>query len=224
MKRNLPLQYIMIHHSATPRDTTSVRGLINNSLHWLSSLRRNQLKAQGYVADYHYFIDKDGRVTIGQPYNYWSAHSGWDSYNHASLAICIVANLEAEYMTTVQYKALVDLVKKIKKNNKNLKILKHSDVTRTSCTGRTFNWNQFIKEVETYLNNVKCIFRMQGNKKEMVNINGKEYEMPLHLVLVRNRNMIDFRWVMETLIPMIGVESKIGFNIHTKEITVDINE
>lgn len=222
MKRNLPLRYIMIHHSATPRDTTSVQGLINNSLHWLMSTDRNRLKSLGYVADYHYLIDKDGKVTIGQPYDYWSAHSGWDSYNHASLAICIVADLSKEHMTTAQYKALIDLVKKINKN-KNFKILKHSDVTNTNCPGSNFPWDKFIKEVHTYMNNLKCIFRMQGSLKDKANINGKDYDMPIHLVNVKGRNLIDFRFVFETLIPLLGAKTNISFNQDTKEITVNVN-
>lgn len=222
MKRNLPLRYIMIHHSATPRDTTSVQGLINNSLHWLMATDRNRLKAQGYVADYHYLIDKDGKVTIGQPYDYWCAHSGWDSYNHASLAICIVADLSKEQMTTAQYGALIDLIKKINKN-KNFKILKHSDVTNTNCPGNNFPWDKFIKEVHTYMNNLKCIFRMQGSLKDKANINGKDYDMPIHLVNVKGRNLIDFRFVFETLIPLLGGKTNISFNQDTKEITVNVN-
>jgi N-acetyl-anhydromuramyl-L-alanine amidase AmpD len=217
MKRNLPLRYLFIHHSATPRDTTNPQGLINNCLHWLSSADRNRLKSQGYVADYHFLIDKNGKTWTGQPFAYWSAHSGHDSYNHSGLAICVVADLSKEQMTPVQRKELVRLTTQLV-NDYKLKLLRHSDVTNTNCPGNNIHWEQFLKEVAMK----SLTFRMQGSQKDYMNINGVEKKMPIHLVGVKGRNLIDFRFVFEEILPLLGLKSEILFDASTKEITVKV--
>ena len=126
-------EYIIIHHTATHRDTTTFEGV--NKYHtklW------NYISTLGYGIGYHYFIDHKGIIKQGRADNEMGAHCRADKMNFRSLGVCLAGNFSKEMPTREQtlmlQKLLLTLQKRHDIPDKN--ILAHREVDgRTECFG-----------------------------------------------------------------------------------------
>jgi N-acetyl-anhydromuramyl-L-alanine amidase AmpD len=131
------VKYLIVHHSATARDTTTFQ-----------SVRNYHINVRGFwEIGYHYFIDGKGIVYPGRPENYVGAHCKTPppSMNFMSLGICLAGNFEEEIPSSEQLfslnKLLKDLIEKYEIQISN--VLGHCEVAGTStlCPGKNLlNW------------------------------------------------------------------------------------
>ena len=114
------IKRIYIHHTATPRVTTTFE--------WVDNFHKE--KGWGGIG-YHYFIDAGGTLKQGRPDKEVGAHVKWD--NQESIGICLAGNFEEETPTDAQIKTLTQLLQKLchQYNIKPTAIWGHRDRTRT---------------------------------------------------------------------------------------------
>lgn len=127
---------IILHHSASPMDRTTIHSIHN----W--HLQRGWLGC-----GYHYVIHSDGSIFQGRPLNTVGAHAR--GYNEYSVGICVVGNFDIEYPTLFQQEALGKLLLYLindKLRGQSLSIKRHKDVAATLCPGKKFTY--FIPVVE----------------------------------------------------------------------------
>lgn len=127
---------IVIHHSASPPDTT---------MEQVDQWHRNR----GFTKiGYHYFLESDGTVKIGRPD--WAVGAHAIGANFDSLGICLAGNFEEAPPTQAQMKALAELIKDdIRKAYGNIPYIGHKDVDPkghpTACPGKLFPWEELEK-------------------------------------------------------------------------------
>jgi len=130
------VEYIVIHHSATDRLTTTFNGVRNYHL----SLGWDDI-------GYHYFIAGNGAIIKGREEYTNGAHCRSNRMNHRSIGICLAGDFTKEKPSENQIKSLISLIARIQKhyNMPNEKVLGHKDVdgARTPCPGCLID---FIKE------------------------------------------------------------------------------
>ena len=115
---------IIVHHSASPPDTTTLEDIDR----WHRSRGFNG-------AGYHFVCEADGRIRKGRPIAQHGAHA--KGANRDSVGICIVGDntRENERWTEAQRFALVDLVDALRLVFGPLPVLRHRDVAATECPG-----------------------------------------------------------------------------------------
>ena len=119
---------IILHHAAAQR--CSVQEVHS----WHLS---NGWKGIGY----HFFVRKDGSVWQGRPIDRLGAHA--KNGNSYSIGVCFEGDYTRETMPAAQLAAGQELVSYIKGKYPSIsKILKHKDVTATSCPGDKFPFTQ----------------------------------------------------------------------------------
>jgi len=130
------IKWIVIHHSATPRDKTTFEGIKNY-----------HIKARNFSdIGYHFVIDNKGNTYKGREENKYGAHCNKKvngiSMNFQSIGICVIGNFTKEEPTKRQIKSLEYLVKRIqKKYNIPVKnIVGHKEISLTLCPGSLINW------------------------------------------------------------------------------------
>jgi N-acetylmuramoyl-L-alanine amidase len=126
------IEYLIIHHSATPRDSTT-----------FTAVRNQHINERGFWdIGYHYFIDGKGTLYNGRPENYVGAHAASPglSMNFKSLGICLAGNFEIELPSPNQIQTLINLLYSLmaKYNIPKSNILGHKEVkgTNTLCPGQ----------------------------------------------------------------------------------------
>jgi len=135
-------EYLIIHHTATARDTTTFEAVkkYHISLGW------------GNIG-YHYFITADGKITPGRAEQTVGAHCKASGMNYKSIGICLAGNFMNETPTVPQLNALSGLITflsgkyLIKKDN----VLGHREVAdaKTLCPGdNLLNWVVKYKKEE----------------------------------------------------------------------------
>ena len=188
---------IVLHHSVTPQST---------SWETISSWGKN-----GY-ADYHFGVDFNGKIYQGCPINQVAAHCGLDYgdyspsgvFNQNSLAICAIGNFETQTMNQSQINGIVQCIKNIKVVYPGVFIKLHRELVSTACPGKHYPFTEILKrliEGQVLTGGIvkEIILSMQGENREYAIIDGVRKKMPLHLVEVRDRNMIDLRFICEEL-------------------------
>ena len=122
----IPL-WLIIHHTATDRDTTTFSGVKNYHIS----------KGWGDIG-YHYFITPS-RCYTGRPETVVGAHCRADGMNFKSLGICLAGNFQTQQPTDWQVERLNKLVKDLQRryNIPNSNILGHREVdgASTACPG-----------------------------------------------------------------------------------------
>ena len=148
------LQYIVLHHSYIPTnydDSTHI-----NILEKESAAFNQRNPTCDSALFYHYVILPSGNVLNRVPAGIYAAHCGKNSgdygkiNNDNSIAICVSARLDQEFMTDAQWLSLVNEVK-YQSKLLNLKIVKHSDVVATACPGKNFPFKRLLKEIKMKL-------------------------------------------------------------------------
>lgn len=114
---------LMIHHSASPRKSTTV-----------DMIREWHLQNGWLDIGYTWLIDKDGVRVEGRDPKYAGAHC--PRFNTCAWGICVVGNFMVEQPLDEQISQLVYLIKDIYKYHKpGLKIIGHRDGKATECPG-----------------------------------------------------------------------------------------
>lgn len=115
---------IVIHHSASGRDTTSV------------DMIRTWHKNKGYAdIGYHYIITGDGKLHVGRPADQVGAHAY--GRNKDTLGICLTGDFNTELPSKLQMDTLIQLVATLAKRHKlnPQAVIGHRDTIATACPG-----------------------------------------------------------------------------------------
>ena len=119
------LSRIVVHHSASPRETTTA-ALIDG---WH---RAREWDGIGY----HYVIEADGRIVPGRPLDVVGAHVA--GQNQLSVGICVVGDntRSGEEWSGPQSRALGVLVTALDNVlGRPLMVVRHCDLAATQCPG-----------------------------------------------------------------------------------------
>jgi N-acetyl-anhydromuramyl-L-alanine amidase AmpD len=122
------IKYLIVHHSATARDTTTFEAV----------KRYHVSKGWGDIG-YHYFITADGRIQQGRAENVVGAQCQADGMNFKSLGICLTGNFDTETPTVEQLTSLVNLLRTLmtKYSIPKENVIGHGQVhgASTACPG-----------------------------------------------------------------------------------------
>ena len=131
---------------------------------------------------YHMYVRKDGSIYEGRPVEYIGAHA--NGSNSDSIGICFEGKYDEETMPEAQLKAGKELVAYLKEKYNITKVQKHKEVSKTSCPGKNFPFDEIVngtvaenttvekEEIYTYVQFVGDVQRAIGAKVD--HIAGKE--------------------------------------------------
>lgn len=145
-------EYIIVHHiggsDAEPLADTSDQTFEDvNAWHRISPrVWLGKLSSLGYAIGYHYFIDKQGKLTQGRADSDEGAHCV--GYNLKSIGICMAGNFDRTLPNFNQTEALIKIVKeKMKQYNIPLdKVVPHRTFANKTCYGRNLS-DIWLKEI-----------------------------------------------------------------------------
>jgi len=129
---------IVIHHSASPANTT---------MEQVDQWHRNQ----GFsMIGYHYFIEADGTAREGRAV--WAVGAHAIGANNDSVGICLAGNFEEAPPTPAQIVSLAATIRDVRRLYGNIPYMGHKDVDPenhpTACPGALFPWDDLAKEFE----------------------------------------------------------------------------
>ena len=128
------------------------------------------------------YVRKDGSIYEGRPVEYIGAHA--NGSNSDSIGICFEGKYDEETMPEAQLKAGKELVAYLKEKYNITKVQKHKEVSKTSCPGKNFPFDEIVngtvaenttvekEEIYTYVQFVGDVQRAIGAKVD--HIAGKE--------------------------------------------------
>lgn len=149
---------IVVHHSATLRETRNVPSDVREVDHFHSE-RGFAIFCGGkqFHVAYHYLILRDGKVQAGRPERCEGAHSeGYNSY----LGISLVGDFSSKdnprgmkgpvRPNAQQLAALESLSRQLmaKYRIPLNRVVRHSDVARTECPGNRFPFREFLRNLQ----------------------------------------------------------------------------
>jgi N-acetyl-anhydromuramyl-L-alanine amidase AmpD len=138
-------KYIIIHHTASSRDKTTVKDV--NAWH---KVRNFTLSNLGYYVGYHYLILSNGDVVqIRQDFEV-GCHCIAQNMNFQSIGVCLTGNFETETPSEQQFASLTELLERKLKdfNIPKEKVLGHKEVSSTECPGKNlFKWLLLYRQV-----------------------------------------------------------------------------
>lgn len=116
---------IVIHHSASARDTTTI-----------ADITRWHLEKKYDGIGYHRVIEGDGEVKMGRDDERIGAHAY--GANTSTLGICLTGNFDKEKPDPRQIEALIQTLAVLCKRHglKASSIIGHRDTIATSCPGK----------------------------------------------------------------------------------------
>jgi N-acetyl-anhydromuramyl-L-alanine amidase AmpD len=131
------VKYIIIHQSATPRETTT-----------FDAIKRYHIGLGWGNIAYHYFIDGRGKIHKGRNERTAGTHTKADNMNFKSLGVCLAGNFDNEEPSDAQLEALEKILRNLsaKYNIPKERILGHLEVPGavTQCPGK--NLLEWIEE------------------------------------------------------------------------------
>jgi len=156
-KPTFPVKYLIVHHSAT-KDT-----YLKNT----KAIRRYHKKVRHFKdIGYHWLVERykkdDNFIVVkGRSMEEKGAHAQDGGFNHNSLGICLIGNLDTNFIPLYQYYLGLLLVKRLqilfevqKKN-----IIGHREAQalakipidkRTKCPGRNLDMCQFRRDLDVF--------------------------------------------------------------------------
>lgn len=130
------LKYLVVHHSASPRDTTSVE-----------TIRRWHVEDRKWNdIGYHWVITADGKVHTGRPLTRQGAHA--PKVNSLSWGVCVVGDntKPGQRWNEAQEDSLLDLLGAVRLLQPDIEVIGHRDTGQaTECPGL---------DIKTWLNGV----------------------------------------------------------------------
>lgn len=132
---------IVLHHSAIPFKQDQFQ-----------SIDRSHRNRWGRGIEYHYLIEKDGRVKKGKPESQVGWHCGVWGINQTSIGVCLAGNLVTEPIAKHQRESFMHLVIDIQRQYgiPNERILLHRDIKATTCPAIDL-LSVLEKEYDSYL-------------------------------------------------------------------------
>lgn len=137
-------KYIIIHHTASSRDNTTVKDV--NAWH---KVRNFTLSNLGYYVGYHYLVLGTGEIVQTRQDNEVGCHCVAKNMNFQSIGICLTGNFDIDQPAEKQINSLTTLIEKKLKDFSipKEKILGHREVSSTECPGENlFKWLLLYKE------------------------------------------------------------------------------
>lgn len=132
LQKRSATEFIVLHHAAASKASATT---IHN---W--HLQR------GWIGiGYHFYVRKDGSIYRGRPEDTIGAHT--EGYNSRSIGICAEGNFEVETMPDAQKRAIIELLRELKKRYPNAQIKRHKDFAATACPGKNYPLNEIIQAV-----------------------------------------------------------------------------
>lgn len=134
------IAYLIVHHTATARDATTVEGV-----------RRYHVEGRGWDdIGYHYFIDSYGVLHGGRPETSRGAHCRSADMNGRSLGICLAGHFDLEAPTIEQLTTLSAVLRALmeKYGVPARNVLGHAEVegADTSCPGKVMRtWVEIFR-------------------------------------------------------------------------------
>lgn len=163
--------FIILHHSLTPRETTSFEAINNNHKEkwdFKSSL--------DFYIGYHYFIDGKGKVHQGRADADAGAHCYQADMNYKSIGVCLAGNFDVERPSDAQISATAQLLRSLmKKHNIPLENLKfHREYAPKSCPGGNIKEN-FFKELLVSSDFMKLIQKKGSREVYAIDKRGRRH-------------------------------------------------
>jgi len=170
MQGNKP-EFIIIHHTATPLDT---------SPRTFFAVKQYHINKGWGDIGYHYFIENNGMLYKGRDDSKEGAHCYQEDMNKKSIGVCLEGNFDIELPTTEQEKVLKDLILnlRIKYNIPRQRIMFHRDFALyKTCPGNNFTWEYLqklimLKEVIRNSDNGAIYFTKGGKKQKISSVEG----------------------------------------------------
>jgi len=139
-------EFLIVHHTGG----TDANPLADTSHHTFKIVDAWHRTLGWEKIGYHYFIEKDGKVTQGRDDNYHGAHT--KGYNEKSIGICLAGNFDATLPTDKQTEKLRELLQRLSDKYKipKEKIFPHREFATKTCYGRRLSdeWaRDLIKKV-----------------------------------------------------------------------------
>ncbi len=145
------IQYVIVHHSATP-----VKGRDYPALWWASAFHRYTQRRYNAPCPYHLIIAPDGSVARGRYEKTPGRHAS--GFNRKSLGICLVGNFDIETPTKEQIASLQVLILDIMAGFGIVadSILGHFEANiitfgepRKTCPGKNLNMSKLRQDIVT---------------------------------------------------------------------------
>lgn len=133
LQKRATTDYIILHHAAASEASVTT---VHN---W-------HLQRGWAGIGYHFYVRKDGSIYRGRPEDTIGAHT--KGYNSRSIGICAEGNFEVETMPDAQKRAIIELLRELKKRYSNAQIKRHKDFAATACPGKNYPFEEIVKEVE----------------------------------------------------------------------------
>ena len=130
-------EYLIVHHTGGI-DSDPLADTSHHTFEMVNAWHKhlwNFRSTLGYYIGYHYFIDKEGKVTQGRADNEEGAHC--IGKNRSSIGICLAGNFDATDPTEKQVKSITGLLKKLSKVHgiEQNKIVPHRTFANKTCYG-----------------------------------------------------------------------------------------
>lgn len=147
--RNNP-EVVITHHTggtdANPRADSS-NATVRNVDSWHKQRWPGFVSRLGYHVGYHYFIDKDGKVTQTREHDEEGAHC--IGMNRRSIGVCFAGNFDVRRPTPKQIVAWDRLYSRLKKEFPGITTQPHRKYATKSCHGSLLSDTFFASEDNT---------------------------------------------------------------------------
>ena len=132
-------EYLIVHHSASSRDKTTLEQI--DAWHKARGFPKSK---KGYFVGYHYVIFGDGIIRQTRSDDEVGAHAKEAGMNFKSIGVCLTGNFEEEDPTIAQLDALHRIVTEKSKlySIPIEKVISHHEIPfATACCGKNLiNW------------------------------------------------------------------------------------
>ena len=150
------LNYIILHHTATSRDTTTFEAIKNNHI---NKKRLNDIA-------YNYLIEGDGEYNAGRPEGVCGAHCrariNGISMNYQSIGVCLTGDFTKEKPSQEQLQTLRMLLKDIRERYDipAENILGHKELSPTTCPADLMKWIINYRRIEKLKKQINILSKM----------------------------------------------------------------
>ena len=146
------MRYIILHHTGGT-EANSQADTSNHTFEIVDQYHRekfNMQSALGHWLGYHYFIDKQGRITQARKDTEEGAHT--KGYNH-EIGIGLAGNFDVTLPTIAQTESLKALLTRLIVTHGTLEIVPHRKFSNKTCFGSKLsdNWAKNLVYNETVL-------------------------------------------------------------------------
>jgi len=131
LQKRTTTDYIILHHAAASEAS-------------VTSIHNWHLQRGWAGIGYHYYVRKDGSIYRGRSEDTIGAHT--EEYNSRSIGICAEGNFEVEMMSDAQKRAIIELLRELKKRYPNAQIKRHKDFAATACPGKNYPFEEIVRE------------------------------------------------------------------------------